>query len=92
MVPNKNSNRSNHPPAKARLEKSFDFGNPTISLFVDIERLHATRANRAQLAKPNVDLGADVHLILAIELFRKCQSAKIDRLILRISSSDVSQR
>jgi hypothetical protein len=73
------------------LEKSFDLGDPTISLFVDIERLQATRANRAQLAKPNVDLGADVHLILAIELCRKCQPAKIDHLILRISSSDVSQ-
>jgi hypothetical protein len=100
-----NSNRCNHSPTKARaliellastpiidLEKSFDLGDPTISLFVDIERLQATRANRAQLAKPNVDLGVDVHLILAgSELSRKYQPAKIDHLILRISSSDVSQ-
>jgi hypothetical protein len=34
-----------------RLGKSFDLGNPTIPLFVDIKRLHATRANHAQLAK-----------------------------------------
>jgi hypothetical protein len=34
-------------------EKSFDLENPTIPLFVDIdiERLHATRANHTQLAK-----------------------------------------
>jgi hypothetical protein len=67
--------------------------SPSPSFVDDIKRLHATRANHAQLAKAEYTPGRGYApwSSLASALFHKCQSAKIDHPILRISSCDISQ-